>query len=389
MSGQISRGLPKKQESESAPVTIPYTPEELERLKTALDRKLGPEFISIRSGPGQSKVNYLEGWKAINLANEIFGPTGWRSELRSFQVDYIDERNGRVSLGLSSIVRVILRDGTYHEDIGYGSIDNCNSKSAAFDKCKKEAATDGMKRALRQFGNSLGNCLYDKDYLKRICKVKPIPLTFDEDELMRHEEKPKAMSLKEPERKPMVAVKPQSHSMPTLKTSDPAEDHDNSFNDFMSDDWPDELVKTKRDALPDSEPEFDDDDDDFEPRSLQPPAPRGRELKTGKSQELLREADSSKSSTSVARKLDLSSPSATPGGIPDKVVFVSAKAADRVKRDPSLQNGSKYDARNTPDSLKKSSFVNHNKSTPIKRSLVLDEKENTVPSSVKRGNWGK
>ncbi|OBA14523.1 uncharacterized protein OGAPODRAFT_50820, partial [Ogataea polymorpha] len=171
MSGQISRGLPQKQENVNEPATIPYTPEELERLKTALDRKLGPEFISIRSGPGQTKVNYLEGWKAINLANEIFGPTGWRSELRSFQVDYIDERNGRVSLGLSSIVRVILRDGTYHEDIGYGSIDNCNSKSAAFDKCKKEAATDGMKRALRQFGNSLGNCLYDKDYLKRICKV--------------------------------------------------------------------------------------------------------------------------------------------------------------------------------------------------------------------------
>ncbi len=33
-------------------------------------------------------------------------------------------------------------------------------------KAKKEAVTDGLKRALKSFGNALGNCLNDKDYLR-------------------------------------------------------------------------------------------------------------------------------------------------------------------------------------------------------------------------------
>ena len=45
---------------------------------------------------------------------------------------------GRVSLGLSALVRVTLRDGTYHEDIGYGSIANAKDKAMAFEKAKKE-----------------------------------------------------------------------------------------------------------------------------------------------------------------------------------------------------------------------------------------------------------
>lgn len=56
--------------------------------------------------------------------------------------------------------------------MGYGHIANCQSKAAAFEKCKKEATTDALKRALRNFGNVLGNCIYDQDYLKRVTKVK-------------------------------------------------------------------------------------------------------------------------------------------------------------------------------------------------------------------------
>jgi recombination DNA repair RAD52 pathway protein len=39
-------------------------------------------------------------------------------------------------------------------------------------QCKKEAVTDGIKRTLRNFGNVLGNCLYDKQYVSEIAKVK-------------------------------------------------------------------------------------------------------------------------------------------------------------------------------------------------------------------------
>jgi DNA recombination protein Rad52 len=46
--------------------------------------------------------------------------------------------------------------------------ENVKSKGAALDKARKEAVTDAIKRALRIFGNHLGNCCYDKDYLKAV-----------------------------------------------------------------------------------------------------------------------------------------------------------------------------------------------------------------------------
>jgi len=43
-----------------------------------------------------------------------------------------------------------------------------------------------MKRALRSFGNVLGNCLYDKDYLKKVKPMKVKPVAFQEGQLHRH-----------------------------------------------------------------------------------------------------------------------------------------------------------------------------------------------------------
>lgn len=104
-----------------------------------------------------------------------------------------NETTGRISLGLSVIVRVTLRDGTYHEvcsvvyitallwliilkDIGYGQIENCKGKAAAFEKAKKEGTTDALKRALRHFGNILGNCIYDKEYVAKVTRLKIAPV---------------------------------------------------------------------------------------------------------------------------------------------------------------------------------------------------------------------
>lgn len=43
-----------------------------------------------------------------------------------------------------------------------------------------------MKRALRMFGNVMGNCLYDKDFLAKVQKIKPTAIQFEEDDLHRH-----------------------------------------------------------------------------------------------------------------------------------------------------------------------------------------------------------
>lgn len=165
-----------------------FTAQEIATLQSRLEKQLGPEYISTRPGAGGGKVHYLAAEKVINLANEVFGFNGWSSAIQNVQIDFVDENpeNGKITLGLSTIVRVTLRDGTFHEDIGYGHIENCKGKAAAFEKAKKEAATDAMKRALRNFGNVLGNCLYDKDYLSKVTKVKVAPTKWDAENLHRH-----------------------------------------------------------------------------------------------------------------------------------------------------------------------------------------------------------
>ncbi|KAH1346319.1 hypothetical protein KXV70_001874 [Aspergillus fumigatus] len=165
-----------------------YTAQEIATLQARLDKKLGPEYISSRPGAAGQKVHYLSADKCINLANEVFGFNGWSSSIQNIQIDFVEEsqNTGKISLGLSVIVRVTLKDGTYHEDIGYGHIENCKGKAAAFEKAKKEGTTDALKRALRNFGNVLGNCIYDKDYVAKVTKVKATPARWDVDDLHRH-----------------------------------------------------------------------------------------------------------------------------------------------------------------------------------------------------------
>lgn len=120
--------------------TIPFTEEEHREIRTKLNQYLPKLYVSKRAGSGGQQVSYIEGWRALNLANEIFGFNGWNSEIVSCQIDYLDThgKQGRFLLGLSMVVRVTLRDGTFHEDIGYGYVDNCSSKAMAFEKCKKK-----------------------------------------------------------------------------------------------------------------------------------------------------------------------------------------------------------------------------------------------------------
>jgi len=165
-----------------------YTAQEIATLQCRLEKQLGPEYISSRAGPGGGKVHYLAAEKCIQLANEVFGFNGWSSQIMDVQVDFVDENPTtlKVSLGLSVVVRVTLKDGTFHEDMGYGHMENAKSKAAAFEKAKKEGTTDALKRALKNFGNVLGNCLYDKEYLKQVTKVKAHPVKWDVEKLHRH-----------------------------------------------------------------------------------------------------------------------------------------------------------------------------------------------------------
>ena len=123
---------------------------------------------------------------------------------------------------------------TYHEDIGYGSIENAKGKAMAFEKAKKEGTTDGLKRALRSFGNVLGNCIYDQDYVKQVVKHKAQPVKkFDPNNLHRHSDFKEDVKVEEPVKAPAAPAaampapeKPPPQARPKTEASE-------SFEDFL------------------------------------------------------------------------------------------------------------------------------------------------------------
>jgi len=172
-----------------------FTEEEELQIDTALRKRLGPNFISQRPAGGGQKVAYIEGWKATHLANEIFGFNGWSHSVINCTVDFVDYNSGRFYVGVSAVVRVTLRDGTFHEDVGYGTSEGMKSKALSIEKARKESITDGLKRSLKSFGNALGNCLSDKDYLRyigsKICPKIPPEKAFPESDIINQEVKQK------------------------------------------------------------------------------------------------------------------------------------------------------------------------------------------------------
>src|SRR6266705_3187393 len=62
-----------------------------ETIQAKLNRRLGPEYVSQRPAPGGGpKLTYVEGWKIIGLANEVFGYNGWCSTVTKIETDFID-----------------------------------------------------------------------------------------------------------------------------------------------------------------------------------------------------------------------------------------------------------------------------------------------------------
>ncbi|NXK98757.1 RAD52 protein, partial [Formicarius rufipectus] len=148
-----------------------YTASEYQAIQHALRQRLGPDYISSRQAGGGQKVCYIEGHKVISLANEMFGFNGWAHSVTQQNVDFVDLNDGRFYVGVCAFVKVQLKDGSYHEDVGYGVSEGLKSKALSLEKARKEAVTDGLKRALKCFGNALGNCILDKDYLRAVNKL--------------------------------------------------------------------------------------------------------------------------------------------------------------------------------------------------------------------------
>ena len=46
-------------------------------------------MLSTRQGGGGTKLTYIEAWRVIQIANDIFGFSGWCSEIKTLEVDFV------------------------------------------------------------------------------------------------------------------------------------------------------------------------------------------------------------------------------------------------------------------------------------------------------------
>lgn len=111
-----------------------------------------------------------EGWKIIELMNEIFGYDGWDDEITEYQAVWAGKKQTKsgqekdycaVRCRLKVSVRFVndMHIMT-HEDVGFG-FGWGSDPGEAEESAGKEAVTDALKRACRKLGKYLGGSLYD------------------------------------------------------------------------------------------------------------------------------------------------------------------------------------------------------------------------------------
>lgn len=179
-----------------------------------LSQPAGPEFVSRRDGPGGRMVEYVKGHHAVELSNYVLGYDGWSSEIGEPQL-ITDPSGGGGPGGKTKVfvrvrVRVVLSEhlgGVYREDDGYGD-SNERDWTAAFQKAAKEAVTDGLKRALSQFGQSTGNCFKDKEYIQWSRGAVRMPPLSERYDLRRTVRVGRNMSVHEESLLPVRGVSP-------------------------------------------------------------------------------------------------------------------------------------------------------------------------------------
>ena len=135
--------------------------ESLELLAQPLDTAL----IQERANRDGRVFSYLEGQAVISQANRIFGFDGWGAEVigdLAYHPASLADANGEVlALGFYSVtVRVTVVGCPPKSDVGCGFVSEPTPE--AHEIASKGAVTDGIKRALRQFGEQFGNNLNER-----------------------------------------------------------------------------------------------------------------------------------------------------------------------------------------------------------------------------------
>ncbi len=130
----------------------------------ALSQPIDSALVSQRRGRAGRTFSYIEGHTAISEANKVFGFGGWGFELVENvslrRIETVDTQTGEVKVtnAYTAPVRVTVPGAPPRTDIGFHAV--TDETADGHETAIKGAVTDGMKRALRSFGDRFGNGLY-------------------------------------------------------------------------------------------------------------------------------------------------------------------------------------------------------------------------------------
>ena len=130
----------------------------------ALAQPVDPALVSQRRGRAGRTFSYIEGHTVISEANSVFGFGGWGFELVENvslrQIETVDSQTGEIRTvsAYTAPVRVTVPGALPRTDIGFHAV--TDETADGHETAIKGAVTDGMKRALRSFGDRFGNGLY-------------------------------------------------------------------------------------------------------------------------------------------------------------------------------------------------------------------------------------
>ena len=134
----------------------------------ALGQPLDPALVSQRKGRSGRTFSYIEGHVAISEANRVFGFGGWGYELVADvtlrEIENVDPHTGEIRhiRAYSAPVRVTVPGAPPRTDIGFHAV--TEETAEGHETALKGAVTDGLKRALRSFGDRFGNGLYGNQH---------------------------------------------------------------------------------------------------------------------------------------------------------------------------------------------------------------------------------
>ena len=129
-----------------------------------LSQPLDPGLVSQRKGRAGRSYSYIEGHTAIDQANSVFGYGSWGYELVGEvalrEIENLDKQTGEVQCvrAYCAAVRVTVPGAMPRTDVGFHAV--VEETAEGHDTAYKGAVTDGLKRALRSFGDQFGNALY-------------------------------------------------------------------------------------------------------------------------------------------------------------------------------------------------------------------------------------